>query len=332
MSQRFSPAQRRKAAQRSHRIGRGGDQAVAEQLDCAAATVAAWRRREGLTLRHPSKEPAPALRTDATPPAAKGSIPVERLSPSGAATFEQCPRRWKFRYVDKVEEPGGVAAAAGTFVHLVLEQVMALPAAERTVEAARQAATTAWETFSTEDAYQNLGLDDAEKRQFMWRAWTGVEGLWTLEDPAAVDVVATEQNLEADLAGVPFRGIVDRVDRNSDGEVVVSDYKSGKAPPRGYGGRHLRQVLLYAAALRTAGQPVDRVAVLYLGQRPVSVRVTDRLLDDAVGKLASTWENIGSACSTGRFDPKPGPLCGWCPHTAACPEGAAELETRAAAA
>ena len=285
-----------------------------------------------MTLQHPAKDPATALRPAETEPDTESPIPVDQLSPSGAATFEQCPRRWKFRYVDKIEEPSGVEAVAGTFVHLVLEHVMALPAAERTVEAARQAATAAWETFSTGDAYQNLGLGDVERRQFMWRVWAGVEGLWTVEDPAAVDVVATEQNLEADLAGVPFRGIVDRVDRNDDGEVVVSDYKSGKAPPRGYGGRHLRQVLLYAAALRTAGQPVDRVAVLYLGQRPVNVRVTDRLLDDAVGKLASTWQNIGSACSTGRFEPKPGPLCGWCPHTARCPEGAAELETRAAAA
>ena len=28
------------------------------------------------------------------------------------------------------------------------------------------------------------------------------------------------------------------------------------------------------------------------------------------------------------FDPSPGPLCGWCPHVANCPEGLAEVRRR----
>ena len=41
--------------------------------------------------------------------------PPPRLSPSGAGTFEQCPRRWRHRYVDRLPDPPGEAALAGSF-------------------------------------------------------------------------------------------------------------------------------------------------------------------------------------------------------------------------
>ena len=258
-------------------------------------------------------------------------VPVGHLSPSGSALFEECPRRWKFRYIDKLPEPSSPEAVVGTFAHRVLEQLMALPAEDRSVDEARRIAGECWPEFRDGDEYQTLGLDEAETRAFMWQAWQAVEGLWEVEDPAGIEVLACESALEADLGGVPFKGTADRIERNTDGETVVTDYKSGKAPPPGYGGRHMHQVLLYAAALEQQGQPVDRVAVVYLGERRVSVRATPQLVARAVDRLADTWESIQQTCGSGEFAPKTGPLCSWCPHTGICPEGAAEAEARAAA-
>ena len=76
--------------------------------------------------------------------------------------------------------------------------------------------------------YQALGHDEEQSRHFRWKAWTAIEGLWHLEDPATVEVRATEQDVEAELAGVPFRGIVDRIDEEGDG-MIVTDYKSGES-------------------------------------------------------------------------------------------------------
>ena len=56
-----------------------------------------------------------------------------------------------------------------------------------------------------------------------WRAWKAIEGLWALEDPKTVDVRATEQDIQVDLGGVPFRGIVDRLGEEGDGLIVTSD-------------------------------------------------------------------------------------------------------------
>jgi len=68
--------------------------------------------------------------------------------------------------------------------------------------------------------------------------------------------------------------------------------------------------------------------LLYLGQRPVGIDVTPAELEGVTEKLASTWASINTACSTDEFEPRTGPLCGWCPYADRCAEGTAEVTRR----
>ena len=254
--------------------------------------------------------------------------PPQRLSPSGAATFEQCPRRWRFRYVDRLPDPPGVDALVGTFAHRVLEHLMQQHPSRRTKDDARRIARASWPEISGSDDYRDLELDEKQAREFRWRAWRAIEGLWDLEDPASVDVQDTEQQVSVTLDGVPFRGVVDRVESEPDG-LVISDYKSGRAPTARYAPGRLQQVLLYAAAVaeETGERPV-RARLLYLGQKIVATGVTPVELGGAVEQLKSTWDAIGDACHTDDFSARPGPLCDYCPYAELCPEGQAERTRR----
>jgi len=144
-------------------------------------------------------------------------------SNSASSTYEQCPRRWKHKYVDKLPDPPGQAAVLGTFAHTVLERLCQEPPRVRTVERARTLASETWKTTRTLDEFRALDLDDQELREFRWKAWRSIEGLWSLEDPSQVVVEATERRVTADLAGVPFVGYVDRLDRSDDG-LTITDY------------------------------------------------------------------------------------------------------------
>ena len=241
----------------------------------------------------------------------------------------QCPRRWRFRYIDRLRDPPGEDALAGSFAHRVLELLMQREPSQRTVEEARVIARSEWpETEAMED-YQALQHDEEQSHRFRWKAWTAVEGLWHLEDPAQVEVQATEQGVEAELAGVPFRGIVDRIETEGDG-IVVTDYKSGKAPPHRYRRSRLDQVLLYAAAVEVStGEMPVRARLLYLGQRTIGMDVNHKEIDGVTEKLAGTWSEIKTACSEDEFEPRTGPLCGWCPYVSMCPQGAAEVAATA---
>ena len=177
--------------------------------------------------------------------------------------------------------------------------------------------------------YQALGHDEEQSRQFRWKAWTAIEGLWHLEDPAKVEVRATEQDVEAELAGVPFRGIVDRIDEEGDG-MIVTDYKSGKAPSHRFRRSRLDQVLLYAAAVEAStGEMPVRARLLYLGQRTIGMDVNRKEIETVTQKLAGTWAEIHTACADDEFEPRTGPLCGWCPYVSMCPQGTAEVAKRA---
>ncbi len=91
----------------------------------------------------------------------------------------------------------------------------------------------------------------------------------------------------------------------------------------------IRQVMLYAAALQeSTGETPDRARLLYLGQRILDVRVTERRIEEPVGSLDDVWVGINTACSEDTFEPRPTVLCGWCPFIDQCPEGQAELTRR----
>ncbi len=252
------------------------------------------------------------------------------LSPSSASSFDGCPRRWKFKYIDRLPEPSGQAAVVGTFAHTVLEHLCGLPSTHRTLDQAKALARSLWPDLEADEQFQELALDDDEARAFRWQAWLAIAGLWDLEDPAAVEVVSTEQKVTATLGNVPFLGIIDRVDR-IDGKLVVSDYKSGTLPGVRFRDDKIQQVMLYAAALDAMGdeQP-ERARLLYLGQKILDVTVTDRGLEEATGLLGDTWNAVTTACSSDTFDAKPGVLCGWCPFASQCAEGLAELTRRQA--
>ena len=256
--------------------------------------------------------------------------PPERLSPSGASTFEQCPRRWRFRYVERMPDPPGVDALVGTFAHRVLEKLMQQVPMRRTKDEARRIARATWPEISCGDDYKDLELGPDEAREFRWRAWRAIEGLWHLEDPANVDVEATEEHLSVQLGGVPFRGVVDRLEREPDG-LVVSDYKSGRAPGARYAPARLQQVLLYAAAVgEQIGEVPVRARLLYLGQKIVATSTAPAEIEGALDQLTSTWNAIAEACDVDDFQPTPGPLCSYCAYSERCPEGQAEIARRAA--
>lgn len=254
--------------------------------------------------------------------------PPKRLSPSSASTFQQCPKRWKSRYLDRLPDPPGQAALAGTFAHLVLEHLLQEDCADRTIDKAKELARRCWPEIEAEDDFAALKLNDEESRHFRWIGWSAIQGLWTIEDPQAIEVVATEQLLDAELGGVPFRGIVDRLEREPDG-LVVSDYKSGKAPRPRYVQARLAQVLLYTAAIaEQQSERPKRARLLYLGQRAIETDVTDTAVETVVEELQQTWSAINSSCESGQFEASTGPLCGWCPFIGQCEEGAAEVRSR----
>lgn len=250
------------------------------------------------------------------------------FSHSSASTFKQCQRRWKHKYIDKLPDPTGEAALVGQFAHDVLEQLCKEESELRTEAKAKEIAANIWLNVAQRKDFKNLKLNSDEQREFRWKSWNAIKGLWDLEDPSKVTVEATEQRVSTSLSGVPFFGIIDRLDRNEDGLVVV-DYKTGKLPR--YGDDNFNQVLLYAAAVanKTGEQP-SRVRLLYLGKETMETEVSSDLINKVVDDLSDTWSKLKSNLDNDEFKPTTTPLCGWCSFIAQCPAGTEFIKKRAA--
>ena len=71
----------------------------------------------------------------------------------------------------------------------------------------------------------------AQEAAFFADAERLVERYFTMEDPRAVRAIGLELRLEvARSASCTLRGIIDRLELDDDGELVVTDYKTGRAP------------------------------------------------------------------------------------------------------
>src|SRR4029079_6139931 len=79
-----------------------------------------------------SDEPAPQVRRPA-------------LSPSRASDFKQCPLLYRFRAIDRLPEPSSAAQVRGSVVHAALEDLYALPAADRGPATAMTLVDPAWQ-------------------------------------------------------------------------------------------------------------------------------------------------------------------------------------------
>ena len=244
------------------------------------------------------------------------------LSPTRVTSFTDCPLAFRLRAIDRLPEPPSPHATKGTLVHQVLERlVWDHPAGERTGEVAAAELERAWAELQGSEEYAALGLDEEAAAAFLADASQLVENYFALEDPARVEAVGVEVCLEAQLDGFRLRGIIDRLDLNETGELVVVDYKTGRAPSARYERAKLTGVHLYALLCeQTLGRAPVEVRLLHL-REPVSISATPsaQSLRGQRVRTAAVWRAIERACAQDDFQPRPSPLCDYCSYHEWCP-------------
>ena len=258
---------------------------------------------------------------EATSGTARRSAPG--LSPSRANDFLRCPLLFRLRVIDRLPEPPSAAAARGTLVHAVLEQLFDLAAGERTRDAAVGMLAGAWSALHTEQpAY--LGLFDAEDE---WNAWFAsardlLDTYFTLEDPNRLQPHEREVFVRTQLEGGPqLRGIIDRVDVAPDGAVRVVDYKTGRSPRAGYESSALFQMRFYAYVLwRERGVLPTLLQLEYLGDGQIVRHApSEPEMVTFESRVRSIWAGIEDSARSGDWRPRPSKLCDWCSFKAMCP-------------
>lgn len=250
-------------------------------------------------------------------------VSVPSLSPSRANDFVQCPLLFRLRVIDRIPEPPSAAAARGTLVHKVLEELYNAPAAQRTVALAEEAIAPAWTALvSRQPELEALAAAEGGTQAWFTTARTLLDRYFTLEDPQRLEPAEREAMVEHQLADGPLlRGIVDRIDVAPDGAVRIVDYKTGKSPKPQYSSSAAFQMRFYALVLwRSRGVMPAALQLIYLGDGQIlRNEPTPDDIDATARRIEDLWGEIQRAAAENTWRPRRSALCNWCAHQPLCP-------------
>ena len=247
--------------------------------------------------------------------------PPRTLSPSKVATFTKCALAFRYSAIDKLPEPPSEAATKGTLVHAALERLFQHEPEERTRATATHCLAQALEAMRDDEDFTGLELDHDAEEAFVSDAATLIDHYFAMEDPRTIRPIGLEITLEIPRNGYAIRGIIDRLELDDDGELVVTDYKTGRAPPERFAQGRLDGVNIYATmCAELFGKRPAKVRLLYLRDRTVVTDApTERSEQTMTRKIDAIWQAVEKSCSTGDFRPKPSRLCDWCGFRPYCP-------------
>ena len=257
-------------------------------------------------------------------------VPVS-LSPSRVESFTSCPMAFRFANIERLPEPPSIHTTKGSFVHRVLELLFTFPHAERT----RGNAATIFETvqaeYATDPEFTRLDLDADQADRFHAEARRLVDKYFAMEDPAQVRDIGLELRLEAPVGGLMLRGIIDRLELDQDGRLIVTDYKTGRPPGPHHEQARLSGVHFYSFLCEAVfGQRPAAIRLMYLASgETLTALPSEKSVRFITTRTEAVWKAVERACVNGDFRPRPSALCDhcafkpWCPAFGGNPELAA---------
>lgn len=255
-----------------------------------------------------------------TAPAPAFTVPMT-LSPSRVNSFTSCPMQFRFASIQKLPEPPGVATTKGTIVHRALELLFVRPADQRTPEALATDLASALDEYASHPDYVGLQLDQAATDDFRQQCERLIEKYFAMEDPTRVREIGLELWMTADVGALGLRGIIDRLELDDAGGLVVTDYKTGRAPSGRYEQKSLAGVHFYAFLCEQVfGVVPAKVRLMYLASgETIETVPSPQSVKFITTRTKAVWAAIERACITGDFRPNTGSLCNWCSFQQWCP-------------
>jgi len=247
---------------------------------------------------------------------------VPSFSHSKLTTYQQCPQKYKFRYIDEIPPPiRSIELHLGDTVHRALEKLYA-DATQGPTQSCDEILAfyqQKWEegyrpemrivrSGNTAQTYLKMGREMllAYHRRFF-------------PFTESVTLELEEQFLFPLSEKHQIRGIIDRLAKAGDGSLEIHDYKTSRRFPTPSQAGSDAQLALYELALRHRWPETQRITLIwhYLAfNQDISISKTLRQLETVKQNTLGLIRRIESTTS---FPTKVTPLCDWCEYKEICP-------------
>jgi RecB family exonuclease len=239
---------------------------------------------------------------------------VFRASAFRLRMFEQCPRRYKFHYVDDLARTYAKPRpyyTMGDHVHATLKDFFSsIPAEERSVPKLEDLLREKWRR------YRKGFADRQEERLWGERALEQLRQFAASQDLSVTPLMVEDYHTAELSPKVTLVGRIDRVDLEPGGGLHVIDYKTGRMPDE----IDSMQLHLYSLILsRTRDEPVARASYLYLDAGELqTLYPTQTDLDEGADYVIAAVDRI---LAEREYPPSARDHCRTCDFLEICPSG-----------
>lgn len=256
--------------------------------------------------------------------------PHPALSASRLKSFLQCPLKFRFEVIDKIETGPQIQLEKGTLVHAILEDFFDREPEQRTREVALDQVIPYWDKRKSEEPELASALfsSAADEQRFIDDATQLLGNYFNLENPARIRPTYRERYVHVTTPeGIHLHGYMDRVDIARNGAVRIVDYKTGKKPAQQYMGDHNLQMLFYGLMwkLDTGELPARLQLYFFRNTDYHIIDPTPADIDHIHERICGLWNSIKTMLDQRNFPTQTGPLCNWCDFKDYCPAFGGQL-------
>jgi putative RecB family exonuclease len=255
---------------------------------------------------------------------AEGTRPV--YSHSRLGSFEQCPLKYKFRYIDLIEKPEeeSIEAYVGHRVHETLEKLHPAGRGQGTrkdLGALLALYRDEWErNWRPEIRIVRRGARAEEYFEYGAKCIrTYYEKIYPSDQAETLEI---ERKLVFTLdpgGRYPMQGYVDRIARRADGTYEVHDYKTGRRVPTQGQADSDRQLGLYHLGVQALWPDARRVELVWHYLATGTTLRSRRSPQQLVQLCTDTRALIDRIEKQKDFPANKSALCDWCEYRPECP-------------
>ena len=246
-------------------------------------------------------------------------------SHSRIETFETCPLKFKFRYIEKVETPieETVEAFVGSRVHGVLKKLYDDLHYEKLNNLDELLAYYLAEWQKNWSPGVKITRPDLTEQNYYDYGARCIRNYYERHKPFSdSQTLATELHLTFaldDEGQFKVQGFVDRAARRPDGTYEIHDYKTGRTLPPQKQADSDRQLALYQIGLHERWPDAERVDLVWHYVRHDAILRSTRTPHELDQLRAATIEKIREIEAEEDFEPVKGGHCEWCEYQPVCP-------------
>jgi putative RecB family exonuclease len=258
-------------------------------------------------------------------------------SHSRLSSFEDCPKKFEYRYVLRVpSETESIEGFLGKRVHEVLERLYRFTQEGRVPSLARVIARfRSWWDEHYDPERVRIVRSELDATHYRALGERCLDNYYRRFYPFDADeTLAVEEKVlfSLDDAGAyRIQGFVDRVVRAPDGALEIHDYKTSQRVPRQQQLDADRQLALYQLGVADRFGSAQGVRLVWHYLLPNQVRTSSRTPQQLEALRGETMALIDRIHAEQRFEPRPGPLCRWCEFAGRCPAAPASASASASA-